>query len=139
MTAFLFIFIISCFSPPYGPHSAENMLGNDNSSDPLATYNAILKGIDSVKFPKTCSKAAVSLIRRLCKHAPGERLGARNLRDIISHRWFQGFDWDGLRSRKMKPPIVPNLRGPLDTSNFDKFEIEIEDTPDDLSGWDEEF
>ncbi|CAL8106642.1 unnamed protein product [Orchesella dallaii] len=125
--------------PPYGPHSAENVLGNDSSSDPLATYNAILKGIDSVKFPKTCSKAAVSLIRRLCRQTPGERLGARNLRDIISHRWFQGFDWDGLRSRKLKPPIIPNLRGPLDMSNFDKFEIEIEDTPDDLSGWDEEF
>lgn len=24
-------------------------------------------------------------------------------------RWFQGFDWEGLKKRTMVPPIVPNV------------------------------
>lgn len=134
----MFLFI---FSPPWGPSAiptAENS-GTDSNSDPLATYNSILKGIDAVHFTKNVSKAAISLIRRLCRQVPGERLGARNFREITSHRWWQGFDWDGLRARRLKPPITINLRGPGDVSNFDKFELEIEDVLDDESGWDEDF
>jgi hypothetical protein len=117
---------------------AEGAAFSDNS-DQLATYNAILKGIDAVPFTKNVSKAAVSLIRRLCRQVPGERMGARSFREITGHRWWQGFDWDGVRMRKVRPPISPRLRGPTDTSNFDKFEVEIEDVPDDSSGWDEDF
>lgn len=50
-----------------------------------------------------------------------------------------GFDWEGMRHRRMKPPIRPSLRAAADTSNFDKFELEIEDVPDDFSGWDDDF
>ncbi|OXA43484.1 cGMP-dependent protein kinase 2 [Folsomia candida] len=132
----LFELLTGC--PPWGP-MAENCSGSDQNSDPLVTYNAILKGIESVHFTKSVSKGAISLIRRLCRQVPGERLGVRNFREINSHRWWQGFDWEGVRHRRMKPPIRPNLRAPADTSNFDKFELEIQDVPDDFSGWDMEF
>jgi cGMP-dependent protein kinase len=122
---------------------ADNGSGSNSSSsstsDPLATYNSILKGIDFITFTKTVSKGAISLIRRLCRQVPGERLGARNFREITSHRWWQGFDWEGVKGRKMKAPIRPILRSATDTSNFDKFELEVEDVPDDFSGWDEDF
>jgi len=108
--------------------------------DPLSTYNSILKGIDCVNFTKNCSRASISLTRRLCRQAPGERLGAnRGIRDVVTHRWFQGFDWNGLANRSMKPAILPNLKGPADTTYFDKFELEMEDVLCDFSGWDNEF
>ncbi|CAG7716129.1 unnamed protein product, partial [Allacma fusca] len=50
---------------------------SNDISDPLMTYNQILKGIDTVNFPKNIGRAATSLIRRLCRQAPGERLGAQ--------------------------------------------------------------
>ncbi len=97
---------------------AENVGSGSEPSDPLATYNAILKGIDSVHFTKSVSKGAISIIRRLCRQVPGERLGTRSFREITSHRWWQGFDWDGIRHCSMKPPIQPNLHAAADTSNF---------------------
>lgn len=128
--------MIILYSPPWGPNAEHSSV---TDTDPLTTYNSILKGIDSVHFTKGVSKGAISLIRRLCRQVPGERLGARGFREITSHRWWQGFDWEGIYQRRMKPPIVPNLQGPTDTSNFDKFELEIESVSDDFSGWDENF
>jgi len=110
--------------------------------DPMRTYNIILKGIDVIEFPKKISRSAQNLIKKLCRDNPGERLGylRGGLKDIKSHRWFEGFDWEGLQKRTMIPPIIPNVRGPTDTSNFDHFPPNQEDAPpDDLSGWDEDF
>ncbi|XP_035231013.1 cGMP-dependent protein kinase 1-like isoform X2 [Stegodyphus dumicola] len=77
--------------------------------DPMKTYKIILKGIDALGFPNYISKNAVSLMRRLCKENPSERLGYQKggITDIKKHKWFQGFDWDGLRNRTLTPPIVP--------------------------------
>lgn len=36
-------------------------------SDPLLTYNAILRGIDAVQFPRLVTKDASLLIRKLCR------------------------------------------------------------------------
>jgi cGMP-dependent protein kinase len=114
--------------------------GLSNEADPVVTYNQILKGMESVLFPKTVGRGAVLLIRHLCRQNPGERLGSqKGVADILAHRWFQGFDWNGLREGKAKPPIEPRLKSPRDTSNFDKFELEIEDMADDNSGWDADF
>ena len=42
---------------------------------------------------------------------PQERLGCGRggLKDIQKHKWFDGFHWDGLRKRTLKPPIVPSV------------------------------
>ncbi|XP_019850412.1 PREDICTED: cGMP-dependent protein kinase 1 [Amphimedon queenslandica] len=113
-----------------------------SGADPMRTYNIILKGIDVVDFPKKITRSAQNLIKKLCRDNPAERLGyLRNgLNDIKGHRWFQGFDWEGLKKRVVVPPIVPNVRGATDTSNFDHFPASQEDIPpDDLSGWDKDF
>lgn len=31
--------------------------------------------------------------------------------DIKQHRWFDGFDWEGLFTRRMRAPFVPEVRG----------------------------
>lgn len=50
------------------------------------------------------------MIGRLLERRPARRLGMLIGRasDIKRHRWFEGFDWDALESRKMEPPRKPN-------------------------------
>lgn len=116
-----------------------------SGSDPMKTYNIILRGIDAIEFPKKVTRNATNLIKKLCRDNPIERLGylKDGLRDIKKHRWFQGFDWEGLRQRSPSiiPPIIPNVRGPTDLSNFDHFNPPDpnENPPIDNSGWDEDF
>lgn len=109
--------------------------------DPMKTYKIILKGIDALGFPNYISRNAVSLMRRLCRDNPSERLGYQKggFADIKKHKWFQGFDWDGLRNRTLVPPIVPKVKSNTDVSNFDVYPILIEDSPSELTGWDKDF
>ncbi|KAG7280071.1 hypothetical protein CRUP_018027 [Coryphaenoides rupestris] len=89
--------------------------------DPMKTYNIILRGIDMVEFPKKITKNAANLIKKLC-------------------RWFEGFNWEGLRKGALTPPIIPGVSSPTDTSNFDSFPEDMDDPPpDDNSGWDTDF
>lgn len=60
------------------------------------------------------------------------------IKDIINHKWFAGFAWDALLAKTMKPPIVPQIRGAFDTSNFDDFQHEVEDSVLDCD-WDPDF
>ncbi|XP_035669661.1 cGMP-dependent protein kinase 1-like [Branchiostoma floridae] len=112
-----------------------------SGSDPMKTYNLILKGIDAVEFPRKIGKNANNLIKKLCKENPSERLGYQKngMNDIKKHKWFQGFDWDGLTTQSTQPPIVPKVRGPSDTSNFDKYSRETDIPPEEMSGWDTDF
>ncbi|XP_055708893.1 cGMP-dependent protein kinase, isozyme 1 isoform X2 [Phlebotomus papatasi] len=111
------------------------------ANDPMKTYNIILKGIDMVDFPRHMSRAAIGLIKKLCRDVPVERLGYQKggFEEIKKHKWFQGFDWDGLVNLTLEAPIVQPVEGPLDVSNFDKFPIDSEIPPDECSGWDADF
>ncbi|XP_069756781.1 cGMP-dependent protein kinase 1-like isoform X1 [Narcine bancroftii] len=110
--------------------------------DPMKTYNIILRGIDMIEFPKKITKNAANLIKKLCRDNPSERLGnlKNGVKDIQKHKWFEGFNWDGLRKGTLTPPIVPSVTSPTDTSNFDSFPEDNDDPPpDDNSGWDADF
>ena len=52
---------------------------------------------------------------------------------------FQGFDWSGLLDRSLKPPIIPTVQSPSDTTNFDQFVRDLSVPKDETSGWDAEF
>ncbi|XP_051794947.1 cGMP-dependent protein kinase 1-like isoform X1 [Acanthochromis polyacanthus] len=112
-----------------------------SGSDPMMTYNIILRGIDMIEFPKKITKSAANLIKRLCRDNPSERLGNQKngVKDIQKHKWFEGFNWDGLRQGTIDPPFTPTVDGPLDNSNFDYFPEDTEEPPDEESGWDLEF
>ncbi|KAM9841019.1 cGMP-dependent protein kinase 1-like isoform 2-T2 [Aulostomus maculatus] len=126
----ILIFELLSGSPPF------------SGSDPMKTYNIILRGIDMIEFPKKITKSAANLIKRLCRDNPSERLGNQKngVKDIQKHKWFEGFNWEGLRQGSIDPPFTPVVDGPLDNSHFDYFP---EDTdappPDEESGWDLEF
>jgi serine/threonine protein kinase len=49
--------------------------------------------------------------------------------DIREHKWFKGFDWQALVTRSMAAPIVPEVRSPGDTRNFDKYPDDDEVAP----------
>uniref|UniRef100_A0AAY4D482 cGMP-dependent protein kinase n=1 Tax=Denticeps clupeoides TaxID=299321 RepID=A0AAY4D482_9TELE len=110
--------------------------------DPMKTYNIILRGIDMIEFPKKITKNAANLIKKLCRDNPSERLGnlKNGVKDIQKHKWFEGFNWEGLRKGTLTPPIIPDVSSPTDTSNFDSFPEDNDDPPpDDNSGWDTDF
>ncbi|XP_072533023.1 cGMP-dependent protein kinase 2 [Salminus brasiliensis] len=125
----ILIFELLTGSPPF------------SGSDPIKIYTMVLHGIEKVDIPKRISKRPEDLIRRLCKLNPAERLGNKKngIIDIKKHKWFQGFNWEGLRRRKLTSPLKRELKGPLDHSHFDMFPPELEEPPDELSGWDKDF
>ncbi|KAG7462539.1 hypothetical protein MATL_G00185860 [Megalops atlanticus] len=125
----ILIFELLTGSPPF------------SGSDPIKIYTMVLHGIEKVDFPKRISKRPEDLIRRLCKLNPAERLGNKKngIMDIKKHKWFQGFNWEGLRRLKLPSPLKRELKGPLDHSHFDIFPPELEEPPDELSGWDKDF
>uniref|UniRef100_A0A8R1DVD0 cGMP-dependent protein kinase n=1 Tax=Caenorhabditis japonica TaxID=281687 RepID=A0A8R1DVD0_CAEJA len=127
-----------------GIYICELMLGRPpfQASDPMKTYTLILKGVDALEIPnRRIGKTATALVKKLCRDNPGERLGSGSggVNDIRKHRWFMGFDWEGLRSRTLKPPILPKVSNPADVANFDNYPPDNDVPPDEFSGWDEGF
>ncbi|KFZ60291.1 cGMP-dependent protein kinase 2 [Podiceps cristatus] len=112
-----------------------------SGADQMMTYNLILKGIEKLDFPKIITRRPEDLIRRLCRQNPTERLGnLRNgINDIKKHRWLSGFNWDGLKEKKLPSPLKRELSGPTDYSYFDSYPPEEGTPPDELSGWDKDF
>ena len=57
-------------------------------TDPMKTYNIILKGIDAIDFPRNITSRAKELIKKLCRDNPSERLGYQKggIKDIQKHK-----------------------------------------------------
>ncbi len=57
------------------------------------------------------------------------------LHDVVTHvfthfhRWFDGFNWEGLRLRSLNPPILPKIGSHVDTSNFDEYPMDADGPP----------
>jgi len=100
------------------------------------TYGLVKRGIETVHFPGTVNLQAAALVRNLCHRNPEVRLRTPLLRE---HAFFKSFDWPGLQALRMTPPLVPQVRGPRDLSNFRDCEHEDPQAmpyQDTGSGWD---
>lgn len=58
----LLCYIIFVYLSPFPTHSPPFA-----GSDPMKTYNLILKGIDAVDIPRKITKNAVNLVKKLCR------------------------------------------------------------------------
>lgn len=114
-----------------------------NDCNELIQGRRIVEG--RVRFPSAMSSDARDLISGLCTVDTSKRLG--NIQGgagaVKAHPWFKDIDWDAIYHRKVNGPIVPHLRGPADTRNFDEYEPEStsrEPYTDEMSKkWDEHF
>lgn len=94
--------------------------------DHVKMYEKILQG--KIKWPLHFDPFAKDLLKRLLKADLSKRFG--NLKggskDIKTHKWFAGLDWNKLFLCQIPPPYVPPSKGEGDTSNFDKYPEESE-------------
>ncbi|KAL1656165.1 cytochrome c oxidase subunit 1 [Didymella pomorum] len=111
--------------------------------NPMKIYEQIVEG--KVRFPSAMSAPARDLISGLCTVDVSKRLGniAGGARRVKEHEWFKDIDWDKMYNREVQGPIVPHLRGPADTRNFDDYEDESSNrdpyTKELSDKWDEYF
>ena len=72
------------------------------------------------------SPEARDLISGLCTVNPSHRLGnvSGGSDDVKSHPFFRTIEWEALYYRKMKGPILPQVKHAADASNFDDYDPE---------------
>ena len=69
------------------------------------------------------NKEARSLIKHLLVVDISRRYGClkNGIRDIIEHKFFNGFDWKALLFKTMKAPFIPDVKNWVDSSNFNYY------------------
>lgn len=97
----------------------------------LGTYNKIMYHENNLTFPPEVeiSSEAKSLIQGLlCDRT--KRLGRNSVDEIKNHKFFINDQWTFENLRESAPPVVPELTGDDDTSNFDDYEKD--ESPEDV-------
>jgi len=91
------------------------------SETPEETFQMILNWKSYLEFPPevALSPPCLELLKKLLS-SQSKRLGRNGAGEIKVHPFFEGVDWDNIRSDA--PPFVPSLSSPTDTSNFDDFD-----------------
>lgn len=95
-------------------------------------FRTIVKGKylvpETTSADEPASEHVVSIIKGLLTKDPAQRLGslAGGEDDVLEHTWFSNklgknaaIDFTELRRKTIKAPTIPNIRNPLDSSNFE--------------------
>eukprot|EP01117_Protostelium_nocturnum_P020434 TRINITY_DN918_c0_g2_i1.p1 TRINITY_DN918_c0_g2~~TRINITY_DN918_c0_g2_i1.p1 ORF type:complete len:455 (-),score=106.78 TRINITY_DN918_c0_g2_i1:124-1488(-) len=90
------------------------------SQDVQEMYRKIIH--DKLKFPQNMNPDAMSLIDGLLQRDFNQRLKDPSI--IKKHPFFSTIDWDGLVSKRVKAPFVPDVSGEHDVSQIDPAFIE---------------
>lgn len=84
------------------------------------TYNNIVQV--RYTFPEHFPKDAADLVHRLLQRKDIYRLGVLlGVEAIKAHKWFEGFDWEGLRNQTLRSPIVPVLSNSCGSIKFSPY------------------
>jgi Rho-associated protein kinase 2 len=95
----------------------------------VGTYSKIMDHRNSLHFPNDIeiSQNAKSLICGFLTDR-ARRLGRNGVEEIKSHSFFQNDQWTFDNLRDCVPPVVPELAGDDDTSNFD--DVDKDESPE---------
>jgi len=106
--------------------------------NPFGIYQKVLAG--KIEFPRHFDVKVKDLIKRLLTPDRAKRFGClkNGAEDIKKHKWYKGFDWVNLGARKVTPPMVPAVKGPDDTSMFDRYPESTEASAAPISASDQE-
>ncbi|KAG7305536.1 hypothetical protein JYU34_009615 [Plutella xylostella] len=92
------------------------------ASDPMMIYEKIVHG--KYKVPSHFSSELKHVLSHTLETDISKRYG--NLKDGVldfkNHKWFKSIDWEKLLINRVPAPIVPKVKSPCDTSNFDHYE-----------------
>jgi len=95
----------------------------------IKLYQNILSG--KVRFPRHFSQDLRDLLKNLLRVEVTKRFGVNDVNDIKSHAWFSTTDWIAIYQQKAEAPLIPKVKSPGDTSQFDTYEeepLEISET-----------
>jgi len=131
-----------------------------SAGDALALYTRILDDDWAIPFPKDVSRAAKSLVRRLCEREITKRIGAfptaprvSSRRDaprspagcgrlgsysVKKHRFFWALSWRGLLDKLPAAPYVPRLADADDLSHFSGARKDPPAAPGEAASWPED-
>uniref|UniRef100_A0A667YQS1 non-specific serine/threonine protein kinase n=1 Tax=Myripristis murdjan TaxID=586833 RepID=A0A667YQS1_9TELE len=78
--------------------------------------------MEDIKFPRTLSADAKSLLSGLLIKDPNKRLGGGpdDAKEIMRHSFFSLIDWQDVYDKKLLPPFKPQVASETDTRYFDE-------------------
>uniref|UniRef100_A0AAY4DKU9 non-specific serine/threonine protein kinase n=1 Tax=Denticeps clupeoides TaxID=299321 RepID=A0AAY4DKU9_9TELE len=78
--------------------------------------------MEDIKFPRTLSADAKSLLSGLLIKDPNKRLGGGpdDAKEIMRHSFFTGILWQDVYDKKLIPPFKPQVSSETDTRYFDE-------------------
>ncbi|XP_039222403.1 RAC-gamma serine/threonine-protein kinase isoform X2 [Crotalus tigris] len=78
--------------------------------------------MEDIKFPRTLSSDAKSLLSGLLIKDPNKRLGGGpdDAKEIMRHSFFAGINWQDVYDKKLVPPFKPQVTSETDTRYFDE-------------------
>uniref|UniRef100_A0A8C4UEX3 non-specific serine/threonine protein kinase n=2 Tax=Falco TaxID=8952 RepID=A0A8C4UEX3_FALTI len=77
--------------------------------------------MEEIRFPRTLSPEAKSLLAGLLKKDPKQRLGGgpNDAKEVMEHRFFAPINWQDVVQKKLVPPFKPQVTSEIDTRYFD--------------------
>ncbi|GBP22322.1 hypothetical protein EVAR_22608_1 [Eumeta japonica] len=89
------------------------------NEDHEALFSLILN--ERVRFPRTLSAHARSLLSGLLAKEPSQRLGGgpEDAAEIMAHPFFSSINWTDLLAKRIPPPFKPQVTSDTDTRYFD--------------------
>uniref|UniRef100_A0A1L8DLW5 non-specific serine/threonine protein kinase n=1 Tax=Nyssomyia neivai TaxID=330878 RepID=A0A1L8DLW5_9DIPT len=77
--------------------------------------------MEEVRFPRSISQEARSLLNGFLVKIPSQRLGGGpdDVKEIQAHPFFASINWTDLEQKKIPPPFKPQVTNDTDTRYFD--------------------
>ncbi len=84
-----------------------------------------------ITWPRSIDEPTKAFIKKLLTQNPERRLGSgrHGSREVKEQPFFSSIKWDDVYTRKLKPPIVPDVKHPGDTSCFEQYKEDWRSAP----------